>query len=91
MYERAPDVITSIRRDRDGLPALAEAHEMIEASLDAVARAALDPPGVRAARLRIVRGLTDFDAWRALRERGVSQAEAVAVVSESILGLLERA
>jgi AcrR family transcriptional regulator len=90
MYERAPDVMRSIRRDRETLALLAEAHEDIEDRLDTLARAALAPFDTDVARLRVVRALTDFDAWRALRERGVPAAESQAVVVESVLGWLER-
>ena len=91
MYERAPGVMGSIRRDRGTLTLLDEAHADIEDRLDALAQAALAPFDADARRLTVVRALTDFDTWRALRERGVTAAEARAVVIESVLRWLERA
>ena len=76
VYERGGDVIGAIRSERDRLARLQEDHERVEASLDAIVGVGL---GDRVSRddARVVRALLDLDAWRALREQGVTGEEAV--------------
>lgn len=57
MYERAPNVMRAIRRDRETLALLDEAHTDIEDRLDALARTALAPFETNARRLPVVRAL----------------------------------
>jgi hypothetical protein len=85
MYERGGDVLRVVRRERALLPPLQEDHEEIEERLDALTAAALEPLGLGEHEIAVVRALTDYDAWAALRERGITGPDAVDVVA----GLLE--
>ena len=84
IYERGGDVLAAIRRDRDRLDALEESHRQVESALARIVRAGVgDHLGDSEA--RVVRALLDLDAWRALREQGVTGADAV----ETTAGMLD--
>jgi AcrR family transcriptional regulator len=85
LYERGGDVLRAVRRERALLSPLQEAHEEIEERLDALTAAALEPLELGEREIAVFRALTDYDAWAALRERGITGPDAVAVVA----GLLE--
>lgn len=83
IYERGGDVITAIRRDRAQLPQLQASHEEIESALALVVTAGL---GDRVSDdARVVRAMLDLDAWRALRDQGVTGDAAV----DTTAGLLD--
>jgi AcrR family transcriptional regulator len=84
IYERGGDVVAAIRRDRDRVPLLREDHERIEAALAAIVDSGLGTQ-VAEADARVVRALLDLDAWRALRDQGVTGADAV----ETTAGILD--
>lgn len=88
LYERGGDVLRAVRRERALLAPLQEAHEQIEARLDALAAAALEPSQLAERELAVVRALTDYDAWAALRERGITGPDAVDVVAGLLDGWL---
>jgi len=85
LYERGGDVLRVVRRERALLPPLQEDHERIEERLDALVAAALEPLGLGSREIAVIRALTDYDAWVALREQGITGPDAVDVVA----GLLE--
>src|SRR5215207_4385301 len=85
LYERGGDVLRAVRRERALLPPLQADHERIEERLDALTTTALEPLELEEHELAVVRALTDYDAWTALRERGIAGPDAVDVVA----GLLE--
>ena len=85
LYERGGDVLRAVRRERALLSPLQEGHEEIEARLDALTATALGPFELGEHEIAVVRALTDYDTWAALRERGITAPDAVDVVA----GLLE--
>jgi AcrR family transcriptional regulator len=85
LYGRGGDVLRAVRRERALLPPLQDDHERIEERLDALATTALEPLELEEHELAVVRALTDYDVWTALRERGIAGPDAVDVVA----GLLE--
>jgi AcrR family transcriptional regulator len=88
LYERGGGVLRAVRRERALLAPLQETHEEIEERLDALTAAALEPLELGARELAVVRALTDYDAWAALRERGITGPDAADVVSGLLEGLL---
>jgi AcrR family transcriptional regulator len=90
LYDRAGDVLRAVRRERALLAPLQADHEKIEQRLDRLAAAALEPLEIGERDLAVVRALTDFDAWNALRERGISGPDAVEVVAALLDGWLRR-
>lgn len=76
IYDRGGHVIWSIRRDRASLPKLQEAHLEVEERIDRMVEVALRPSGATATQRRLVRALTDYEAWTALREQGFSSRTA---------------
>jgi AcrR family transcriptional regulator len=83
IYERGGDVVAAIRRDRDRLDLLHEPHERVEAALAGIIGVGLGGR-LTAADARVVRALVDLHVWRALRDQGVTGADAV----ETTAGLL---
>lgn len=84
IYERGGDAVRAIRRDRDQVGLLQESHEQVEQALDAIVDAGLGER-LTEADARVVRALLDLDAWRALRDQGVTGADAV----EATAGMLD--
>ena len=84
IYERGGDIVGSIRVDRDRLPVLRESHERVEEALAAIVAVGLGER-LTEADARVVRALLDLDAWRALRDQGVTGADAV----ETTAGMLD--
>ena len=70
LYTRGDLGIQRAREDRDRIPEINELMRLAEASLEALARAALalEPPSEP--RLRLVLALIDFGVWKSLREHG---------------------
>jgi AcrR family transcriptional regulator len=85
LYERGGDVLRAVRRERALLSPLQKDHEEIEERLDALTAAALEPLELGEHEIAVVRALTDYDVWAALRERGITGPDAVDLVA----GLLE--
>ena len=88
LYERGGDVLRAVRRERALLSPLQEAHEEIEERLDALTAAALEPLELGEHEIAVVRALTDYDAWAALRERGITGPDAVDLVARLLEGWL---
>ena len=82
LYERGGDVLRAIRRDRALLSPLQQDHEEIEARLGALTATALGSLELGEREIAVVRALTDYDMWAALRERGITGPDAVNVVSD---------
>ena len=83
IYERGGDVVAAIRRDRERLDLLHEPHARVEAALAGIIDVGLGGR-LTAADARVVRALVDLHVWRALRDQGVTGADAV----ETTAGLL---
>lgn len=79
IYERASDVIVSVRREREReeLPKVARAHETIETALDALVVEALEEEHRDTAWRSIVRAICDHDTWQALRRQGLDGSQTV--------------
>lgn len=80
IYERGGRAIWAVRRDREALPVLQEAHEEIEGRLEAIAEIALGPLGLDQRQLRVVRAETDYDTWSSLLAHGIERESAADVV-----------
>jgi AcrR family transcriptional regulator len=87
-YERTEPMLTGLLRDIDAMPIIAEMQAGRLAYLAAVEDGLATGWGVRgkaAKRLRATIGLAlDFLAWRTLHERGLSRADAIAVMSSAV-------
>lgn len=88
LYERGGDVLRAVRRERALLSPLQEAYEEIEERLDALTAVALEPFELGEREIAVVRALTDYDAWAALGERGITGRDAVDVVAGLLDGWL---
>jgi AcrR family transcriptional regulator len=76
-YERAGRIVDNVRRDRNKLTIIGQAHEYLDAGLGALAEEALRPLGATPADLRLTRALLDVRTWEAMRERGLSRTTTV--------------
>ena len=87
-YERVEPMLTSVLRDVERMPIVAEIQQRRIAYLAAVEdilAAGWGARGTAARRLRATIGLAlDFLAWRALHERGLARADAVAVMASAV-------
>jgi AcrR family transcriptional regulator len=87
-YEQAEPMLSSVLRDVDAMPVVAELQAARLAYLARVEDGLAPGWGVRgraARRLRGAIGLAlDFFAWRTLNERGLSRADAVTVMSSAV-------
>jgi len=87
-YERVEPMLTSVLRDIEAMPIIAEIQQRRIAYLAAVEdilAAGWGARGTAARRLRATLGLAlDFLAWRALHERGLTRADSVAVMGSAV-------
>ena len=87
-YERVEPMLSTILRDVDTVPMVAEIQEGRYAYLAAIEDGLASGWGARgtaAKRLRATIGLAlDFLAWRALHERGLSRADAITIMSSAV-------
>ncbi len=81
LYERGAPQLRAIRREPDVHPDVAAAGHAIEASLDALIAAALEPASVTPADRAVIRAMIDLGTWQAMRDQGLGPAEAVTAVS----------
>jgi len=88
LYQRGGDVLRVLRRERALLPPLQEDHKRIEERVDALTAAALEPFELGEHEIAVVRALTGYDPWAALRERGIAGPDAVDVVARLLEGWL---
>ncbi len=89
IYERGAGAIIAIRRDRDRLEQLQASHEHVEGALAALVDVGLGGR-LTDADARVVRALLDLDTWRALRDQGVTGADAVETTAEMLDAWLAR-
>jgi AcrR family transcriptional regulator len=87
-YERVEPMLSTILRDADAMPVVAEIQEGRHAYLAHVEDGLAAGWGARgnaARRLRATIGLAlDFLAWRTLHERGLSRADAITVMASAV-------
>jgi AcrR family transcriptional regulator len=79
VYERGAPQLWAMRNEPDVHPDVAESAAQVEASLSAL----VDAAGIAADR-RVVRALIDLGTWQALRDQGLTPAEAVEAVSRML-------
>jgi AcrR family transcriptional regulator len=84
IYERGASELRVARLERDVHPAVTQTAEDLEASLQALTDAALEPLGCSEADGRLVRAMLDLGTWDALRAHGLGPAEAVATVADML-------
>jgi AcrR family transcriptional regulator len=87
-YERTEPMLTAVLRDVDAMPIIAEMQAGRVTYLTDIEDGLASGWGARgkaAKRLRATIGLAlDFLAWRTLHERGLSRADAIAVMSSAV-------
>jgi AcrR family transcriptional regulator len=83
-YERAGEGIAVGRRERGDVPAARESLEALDASLDALVVEAVRPLRPGSAEVAWIRGLTDLEVWRTLREQGATPEAAVEQASAAV-------
>ncbi len=87
-YERVEPMLTRVLRDADAVPVIKEIQGGRLAYLASVEDALAQGWGARGAAARRLRATIalalDFLAWRALTERGLDRADAVAVMSSAV-------
>ena len=88
-YERGGDGITAGRREGRAVPIVGEAMAEVENSFDSLVVEALRPLGADSASVASVRGLTDLEVWRTLREQGSTPEAAVDQASAAVERWLE--
>jgi AcrR family transcriptional regulator len=88
IYERGAPELRAIRTERDVHPHVAEAAEELEASLNALVAAALEPLAITPADRAVVRALVDLGTWQALRDQDLGPAQAVDAVSRMLAALV---
>ena len=81
IYERGAPQLRAIRREAAVHPRVAESREELEASLGALVDTALQPLDATREDRAVARAMVDLNAWDALREQGLGQAEAAAAVA----------
>ena len=91
IYDRGAHVVRAARSEADVHPDVARRVAEIEAVLDALVDAALDPLDVDVSDRRVTRAMLDLWTWSALREQGLDAAETVAAVSAMLACHLDRA
>jgi AcrR family transcriptional regulator len=88
IYERGAPELRAIRAEPDVHPHVAEAGGELEASLDALVAAAVEPSAIAPADRAVVRAMVDLGTWQALRDQGLGAAEAVDAVSQMLAARL---
>lgn len=87
-YERGGRLVENVRRDRDRLDAVGEAHAHFERGLDALVEQALKPLRIGRAERKAVRALIDERVWAALRDHGHSAEAAVKAAIRLVEGTI---
>ncbi len=85
MHERGADLIGMARCQQAEVPALAAALEAWAQHHELFAREALRPAKTTAQMRREILALTDYFAWKAFAEHGISTQRSAAIVAESVL------
>jgi AcrR family transcriptional regulator len=75
VYERGAPQLRAMREEPDVHPGVAETARQVEAALAALVDAAATADG------KVVRAMIDLGTWQALRDQGLTTAEAVETVS----------
>ena len=89
VYERGADGLTAGRRERKDLPEVDESMEALDNTLDALVIEAIRPQRPDSSSVASLRGLTDLEVWRALRDQGATPEAAVDQASAAVERWLE--
>jgi AcrR family transcriptional regulator len=89
VYERGADGITAGRRERKDVPAVDEAQEELDTTLDALVVVAVRPLRPDSSSVASLRALTDLEVWRTLRHQGATPEAAVDQASAAVERWLE--
>jgi AcrR family transcriptional regulator len=84
IYERGARQLRAIRRESDVHPRVAADRAAFETALSALVDSALEPFDVTPQDRAVARALVDLNTWEALRDQGLTPAEAAAVVSDML-------
>jgi AcrR family transcriptional regulator len=87
IYERGAPIVEELERQRDLHPHLAERHDAVQASLDALVRAGIGRRP-RAGERGTVRALLDVRTWRAFERQGLSAAAIRETVADLVASRL---
>lgn len=88
-YEREAPGFTAGRREANDVPAARESADALDDALDALVVEALRPSLPDSAAVATVRGLTDLEVWRTLRDQGATPEAAVEQASAAVERWLE--
>jgi AcrR family transcriptional regulator len=88
-YERGEAGMVVARRERKEVPIADESVKVLDESLDALVVAALRPQNPDPYAVASLRGLTDLEVWRTLRDTGSTPDAAVEQASSSVERWLE--
>ena len=88
IYERGGPQIDTTARERHYFEPVAQGHQELEDAFDALVTEALRPLGRGAQRVAAVRGMTSHGAWKAMREAGLSAAEAKKALTDALAAWL---
>jgi AcrR family transcriptional regulator/DNA-binding MarR family transcriptional regulator len=84
VYERGADGITVARRERREVPAADESLAELDNSFDALVAEAVRPLRPDSSSVASLRGMTDIEVWRTLRDQGVTPEGAVEQASTAV-------
>jgi len=82
IYERGAPQLRAIRRDSDVHPRVAADRAAFETALSELVDTALEPLDVTAQDRAVTRALVDLNTWEALRDQGLTSADAVGAISD---------
>ena len=88
-YERGADGIAAGRRERKHVPVVNEAQVELNNSFDALVAEAVRPLQPDSSSVAALRGLTDLEVWRTLRDQGATPETAVEQASAAVERWLE--
>lgn len=89
IYERGAPQLRAIRRESDVHPRVAADRAAFETALSALVDTALEPLDVAQQDRAVTRALVDLNTWEALRDQGLTPAQAVAAVSDMLTARLQ--
>ena len=89
VYERGEAGIAVARRERRDVPAVDESMKVLDDSLDALVVEALRPQSADSSSVASLRGLTDLEVWRGMRDQGATPGAAVDQASAAVERWLE--
>jgi len=84
IYERGAPQLRAIRRESQVHPRVAADRAAFERSLSALVDAALEPLEATQPDRAVARALVDLNTWEALRDQGLTSAQAVAAISDML-------